>query len=333
MLKKIRHEIGRRYNAFKAVYDEYNLIIKHLGSSLRSKSLDKERAYLLMELHTIEKGLSLKEIKIGFGQPRVIHILNLTISYLKNFQDYTVLNYVLAPISEYISFHAKHNFKLNEQIFNTYNQVIKLKEKKLKNYGGGTLQVTKKEILKASEIDFETFAKNRFSIRNFTGKPVAPNKIYKALKIAEKTPSPCNRQPWKNYVVFDKRLISEIVTIQQGGRQFKDDLACIIVVTSSYTHFFGAEHHQPQVSGGMYAMSLIYALHSLGLGTISLNLGIAKKKLNAIYKILGITHDNSPILIIGIGDISEDLKVAYAERFDYEDYTVVFESSKSIKTT
>ena len=75
----------------------------------------------------------------------------------------------------------------------------------------------------------------------------------------------------------------------------------------------------------MYAMSLLYALHSFGLGTIPLNLGIARNRLNEIHNVLNIGHENSTIVIVGVGEISEKLKVAYAERFDFMDYTVIFE--------
>lgn len=325
MLRKIRQKIGKRWNAFKVAHTNYSVLVDYFGSSEKEKSKEKETAFLLMELHVIEKGLSLKDIRIGFGQPKVLHVLKLTISYLKTYNDYSLLNYILTPIHEYIQFHQDNQFDLDQKILDDYKYLNTLKQNNLKDYQGGTVMVTKAEIIQAAAIDFEKFSKYRFSIRNFTGKDVSREKIYQALHIAEKTPSPCNRQPWKNYMVFDKALIDKVITLQQGGRQFKNDLSCIIVVTSSYNHFFGSEQHQPHVSGGMYAMSLIYALHSMGLGTIPLNLGIAKDRLNQIHELLNIGFENAPILIVGIGDISDNLKVAYAERFDYKDYTVVIE--------
>jgi nitroreductase len=325
MLGKIRHTIGKRWNTFRTVYHEYFILIKHLGSNERINNKDKERAFLLMELHTIEKGLSLKDIKIGFGQPKVKHILKLAAEFISKYQDYSILNYVLPPISEYINFHKEHNFLLGADIESEYNSLISKKDINHKEYGGGTIEVTKKDILNAGNIDFEKFSKFRFSIRNFTGKEIPREKIYKALQMAQKTPSPCNRQPWRNYVVFNRELIDKVISVQQGGRQFKNDLDCIIVVTSGYHNFFGTEYHQAHVSGGMYAMSLIYALHSQGLGTVPLNLGISRQKLIEIHRLLGISYGNAPIMIVGVGDIADNLKVAYAERFDYKDYTIVFE--------
>ncbi|MGV9003541.1 nitroreductase family protein [Flavobacterium sp.] len=324
MLKTIRHQLGRRWNALKLATFQYQILSKHFGSSEKSKSQEKERAFLLMELHVIEKGLSLKDIRLGFGQPKVTHVLELTIQYLKKYNDYSILNYVLTPIKEYLDFHQSNDFAVSEIISNNYKMLLEKDALNNKKYGGGTVTVTKKDIVEASNIDFERFSKNRFSIRNFTGNDVPKEKIFKALQIAQKTPSPCNRQPWKNYVIFNKDLIDQVITLQQGGRQFKNDLSCIILVTSGYTHFFGSENYQPHVSGGMYSMSLIYALHSLGLGTIPLNLGIDKSRLKQIHTLLNISFENAPILIIGIGEISDELKVAYAERFDYQDYTTIY---------
>jgi nitroreductase len=325
MIQFIRLKIGKRWNALKMAYQHYNSLVSYFGSSDKYKTKEKERAFLLMELHVIEKGLSLKDVRVGFGIPKVRHVLKLAIEFFNKYDDYTLLNYVLAPITEYIDFHNASNFEIDSKIAKDYDLLKKMKIDNQNKYNGGTKNVTKKEILHYSNIDFKNFANYRFSIRNYTGESVDREKIEQAFIIAQKTPSPCNRQPWNNFLVYDKNLIDKIITLQQGGRQFKNDLSCIILVTSTYNHFYGSEHYQPQVSGGMYAMSLIYALHSLGLGTIPLNLGIDKSKIDKIYNLLGVGFENAPILIIGVGDISEYIKVAFAERFDYKDYTTIFE--------
>jgi nitroreductase len=177
------------------------------------------------------------------------------------------------------------------------------------------------DILKHTNMDFEDFFSHRFSIRNYSGAKIDENLIRKALEISEKTPSQCNRQPWYNAVVSNKDLIDQLISLQQGGRQFKNDISHAVVVCGKYTHFYGSEHHQPFVSAGMYAMSLLLAFHSLGLGAIPLNLGIDIKRINKIQKLLDLPDGCFPVLIVGVGDINEEIKVAFAERFKYTEYT------------
>lgn len=141
------------------------------------------------------------------------------------------------------------------------------------------------------------------------------------MEIAEYTPSACNRQPWRNHIFFDKKKIIEILDFQTGARQFKNDLACVILVTSSVNSFSISEYHQHYVNGGLYAMNLIFALHSLGLGTVPLNMGLDYKKLKRLKDYCEIKDDEAPILMIGVGDISDDFYVAESKRFPYHEYT------------
>ena len=77
--------------------------------------------------------------------------------------------------------------------------------------------------------------------------------------------------------------------------------------------FLYYEPFQQYVDGGMYAMNLVNAFHSLGLGTIPLSCGFVHSKL-ARLKRFGIPEQESPILIIGIGNLEDKVKVAVSTR-------------------
>lgn len=63
--------------------------------------------------------------------------------------------------------------------------------------------------------DFLEFAKNRFSVRKYSDKPVEQEKIEKILEAARLAPTACNYQPQKIYVVTSKEkreALAEVCT-------------------------------------------------------------------------------------------------------------------------
>ena len=314
----LRHIIGKRYNAFNWLSSEFRFLVKHLGSSDKEKTKEKFEASLIIESHIIEKGLSFRNVKIGFGEIKIITLLDNLLNYYKSYHDKKFVIYILSPIKEYIDFQKGKGHE-NADIIKKYELMHSLiQPTEFKINGGGAFNTSRAEIHRNALIDFESFVNNRFSIRDFSDKPVDIELVKKAIKIATRTPSACNRQPWKVHLFVSKNKIIEILDYQTGARQFKDQIGCAILVTSSYNYFFGGEFHQPYVNGSLYAMTLIYALHSLGLGTIPLNMGFTYKKLKKLKEIIDIEDNEVPVLLIGIGNIPDQLNVAYSQRFDYK---------------
>lgn len=119
----------------------------------------------------------------------------------------------------------------------------------------------------------------------------------------------------------NKENVLKILDIQTGARQFKEQVSAVVVIASTATAFSITEAHQPYLNGGLYAMNLMLAFHSLGIGTIPLNLGIDNNKLSVLKKQIGMRNDSLPVLMLAIGQIPESLKVACSKRFSYTEYT------------
>jgi len=321
IIKQLRHFGGKLYNGFtwaKWLFHEFKLLVANLGSSNNEKSKEKFKARLMITGHIIEKGLSLKDVRAGFGEEKIIDLLDNLQKYYFRYGDVNFATYMLVIIKEYIDFN-KTKGHMNSAIIKKNDELNILINPDFSTLKGGVKKITKKQIYDKALIDFEAFVNTRFSIRNFSEEPVNIELVKKAIKIAGKTPSACNRQPWKVHLFVSKKSINKILDYQTGARQFKEQIGCAILVTCSYNSFFGGEYHQPYVNGGLYAMTLIYALHSLGLGTIALNMGFVYKKLDKLHEIIDIKKDEVPILLIGVGNIPEQLNVACSERFNYRD--------------
>ncbi len=248
---------------------------------------------------------------------------NLDLHYTRYKED-ELLFFVLSIIEEYIRFNSQ-NGVVNDEISLKYKHLNSIPI--MVNYDylkGSTMTVTREMIQKNGAVNYLDFVKSRYSIRNFTGEEVDRQLVCKALEIARFTPSACNRQPWGNHVFFNKKKISEILNYQTGARPFGEDITCLILITSRYGSFFNEEYHQPYINGGMYAMNLLFALHSTGLGTVSLNLGFKQEKFNELTYLCNMQESELPILLIGVGVIPEELKVARSKRFNYKEYTTFY---------
>ncbi len=321
---KLRRYFGLRAFTFIELLNEYFILIKHMGTAHNLyEDKDKLKARIVMNAHSIEKGLSLKNIKLGYGKPKILMLLKDLSHYYELFKDEQLLVFCLSIIKSYIEYNKSHGVE-DKDIINAYNKtenLLTVKKEELDYLNGGYFKTSKEKIHKYAKIDYLNFVKNRHSIRNFTGNKIDTELINKALEIATFTPSACNRQPWGNHIFLDKNKIEQIIEFQTGARQFKDGLACVILVTSKYSSFFGGEYHQPFVNGGLYAMNLMFALHSLGLGTTPLNMGFTAKKLKKLKNICEIEDNEAPIVLIGVGEIAEELSIATSSRFKYSDYT------------
>lgn len=67
-------------------------------------------------------------------------------------------------------------------------------------------------------------------------------------------------------------IIDRLLSIQNGNNGFGNDIPVLLVVNTCLDAFQDEkERRQPYISGGMFAMSIIYALHARGLATCCLN--------------------------------------------------------------
>lgn len=312
-----------RYRALKLVIPEYHRLKCYFGGVNTYEDQQKLRFLVIKEVHVIEKGLSLQNCRPGFGIPKVLNLLNKIRIFAEKFEDQELMVFSLSVVKRYVEFNRKFD-SLDPEIEKQFIQLEKFATKwdVYANLCGGETRVKKIEIESASNIPFFDFVKSRHSVRTFTGEPVNKEQLTKAIEMASFTPSACNRQPWGVFVFTKKENIIKILDIQTGARQFKENVGALIIVTSTMKAFFGGENNQWFINGGMYSMSLIYAIHSLGLGCIPLNMGIPQESIDKIWAIGHIDSSQVPVLLIAVGHLPNEFNVAKSCRFPVNSYTV-----------
>lgn len=313
----VTDNVVTRSRLLNEIWYHYCRFCRNTGQIGMAKKESKYAADLRIRVHAIEKGLSMPHPRVGFGEKKVKDILQRVDYYKSHFEHMDLLSETKAILDSYFKFNANNNHN-NEQLQARYLQL--LANVNVGGYEGGTYTVNKEKITEAGVIDFESFAKSRFAVRDFSDKPVDIDIIKRALEIAEKAPSACNRQPWRVYVYRGNKK-NDLLAWQGGCNGFYEGIDTAILVACNVESYFLHEITLPYVDGGLYAMTLMYALHSQGLGSIPLTCGQMSSKLKVLYRRYDIRDNEVPVVIIGVGNLKEKFEVAVSNRYDYKTYT------------
>jgi len=271
------------------------------------------KAILTKNYHAIEKAMALPSPRPSFGQQSGIidKCIDDCESYIRLFGSDSLTKTTYDVLREY-----------RDRFGKGYDRV----ERFLREHSdlhddtctGGTAPFTPSDI--PSGIDGRFFA-TRHSIRQFGKNPVADETIRSAVHHALLgTPSVCNRQPAKAYVFTDPTEKSQLLALQNGNKGFGHDASHLIIVTSDLQSFVDiGERNQCWVSGGMFAMSLVYALHAQRIATCCLNWDVLPENDKALHSLANIPPSEVIVMMIAVGSYPEHLTVARSERKNVND--------------
>jgi nitroreductase len=243
------------------------------------------------------------------------------ISLLEQYSDrYDWDEVSLVALNTLVSYY-QFNLERGHENADVYSRLTQLKtgaeETRNKILEGGVLPVKRQDIHEAVNLNFRNFVSSRYSIRHFGAEEVPLIIIQEAVLIALKTPSVCNRQTWKVHVFSDEDLKQKVLSYQNGNRGFGHLANKVLIVTSDLSYFLDAcERNQGFIDGGLFSMSLIYALHSLGVGTCCLNWATTYKQDIALRQNVAIPNSEVIIMMIAVGSLPESFNVANSARRD-----------------
>ncbi|MBQ1841901.1 MAG: nitroreductase [Bacteroidales bacterium] len=299
---KANRAMRNDWKAFKKLQKRYNASLNN------EKDRVKQRYLLLRETHTIEKGMSLRNPRKGFGKGKAMHLIEGVQAYKDRFGFDGFMEYPIRVLRSYINYTEASGVEIPD-IKKMFGEIdIALSGSKVEDC---VLTLSKEECSGVGK-DFEALLNSRHSIRYFKDEPVGKELIDKALRMASRTPSACNRQAWRTHV-YSGRRAHALLQWQGGCRGFEDEIGTAILVTADLRAFLYYEQGQAYIDGGLYAMNLINALHSEGLGTIPLSCGFTFEKLESL-KEFGVPEYEVPILIIGTGVMEDMVKVPVSDR-------------------
>lgn len=295
------------------IYD-YKRYVRFSGTAALNKQ-DHMKAFLIKEYHAIEKGLALRHPKPGFGTARISRLIDVLKTYLDKFNADATTDITLSALEQYLDFNNGFNIDSSSNLDEIRKLLAKNKDRSSDNLGG-IKSVSRSDIFSAVNFDYSNFVKSRFSTRDFSDVKVSNDLLLQAIDDARYTPSVCNRQAWKVYVVdSDNSLLRDkFLSVQNGNRGFGEYISSLLVITGKLSSFFDYERNQVFVDGGMFSMSLLLALHAKGLGTCCLNTSYTAERNEEFKKVIDIDEDSVPIMFIAVGHLKESYNVAISQR-------------------
>ena len=122
------------------------------------------------------------------------------------------------------------------------------------------------------------------------------------MRSAIRTPSVCNRQPWRVHAYYDRETIEKVLECQNGNRGFGQLIPCVLLVSVDLSCFEGSiERYQSWIDGGMFSMTLIYALHALSLGAVALNWSASAEQDIRLRNTVPFPDSERIIMLVGVG--------------------------------
>lgn len=272
----------------------------------RNKSPLQLTSELLFQYHKLEKGLVMPGPKRFFGEEPANAVLNLlTIWHSKNMPQTDPI--YLGALE---TLHAYQKRLISESL-DTDDKIVSSLRSFLHNYPIRTAALTTPQSLvnintsEQENINLQLFtqlANARRSVRSFSSREVPSTKIKQAVKLAQLSPSACNRQPCRVYLIKDEARKKALLALQNGNRGFGHLIPILAVITSDSGAFLNAsERHEPYLDGGLFSMSFMYALTSQDLATCCLNWCASPDQNKRLREILPLTDSEQVLMFMAIG--------------------------------
>ncbi|WP_025761928.1 nitroreductase family protein [Dyadobacter tibetensis] len=318
-----------RINLLRAYLHDAERFLYHSSMLQYDNQGIKLVATIIRNYHVIEKGLTMPETRLGFGQDRMLQLIDQCIRYISYFdRNDEQIKHASQVIAEYITFHEENNYQLNKAIISKYNDLI-LKYGRID--ASSQISISREDYFAKTNKSFLEFSSSRSSIRNYCNEEIPIQKITDSIDIARNTPSACNRQTSRVYVYTDKQQISKILEIQGGNRGFGHLANKLIIMTAELGVFNSvSERNQAFIDGGMYAMNILYSLHYHQVAGCILNCSTDPKKDKELRRVCGIKESEVFIAMISCGIPPKTFKIASSKRFSM-DYMTTYIPSIRIK--
>lgn len=250
--------------------------------------------HITKQYHRIEKGLSLPEPRRPFGAAVRSSLENLMATGVVTTED----DHYRMPAQDALAALSRWNdhHEINDQV--------------------SPASPRERTSIEMAREDLESFFKSRHSVRDFDRTAtVDAEDLRFAVEMASTTPSVCNRQTWRAHLYTDPDQMRDVLAHQSGNTGFGHTAAGVFVVTSDVRLFAGSgERNQPWVDGGMFAMSVVLALHGRGIATCMLNWSKGNAASDALRATADIPDHEHVIALVAFGHPREGHRVARSMR-------------------
>ncbi|MGY1425108.1 nitroreductase family protein [Lysobacter sp. A289] len=271
--------------------------------------------------HRLEKSLSFRNRRAGAGVTAAEDLVRFLQKYGvadtdRGFQELVSLKVLSDFVAEL------------PQADEKFSSVVEFSQQNCPKPGlpGGVMEKTASFLTTGKLDEPEKFFFTRYSVRDFSSKRVEFGVVERAIELAMKSPSVCSRQAWHVYYSESRETIDKTLAYQNGSKGFGHEVPGLFIVCVDLNAFDTAgERYQHWIDGGMFAMSLIWALHSLGVSSCCLNWSKGVRDDIALRRATNIKGEHTITTLLAVGYANEHLRVCQSARRPVSDILTILE--------
>lgn len=292
------------------LYLEHSIVFNQSG-------LNKKECQIILDYHSVEKGLLFKKTKPRFAQQRIVNLHpSLALEEIKNNVSRSQIRVAYQVMCEYYELHQNMAVDISDYFTQTQYQNYKniLGDAYTTKFKGA-IDYHKDDFYAPVNADFATFSHSRRSVREYTGELVSNSLIQQAITLALNTPSVCNRQACKVYLLEDKARIDKLLTIQGGLTGYTQNINQVLLLTVDRNYFYTVgERNQFYIDGGMFLMNMLYALHFYKIANCPANWGKLIQEEKTLAGIVDLPESEKIICVVPIGIAKDEFRVTLSQR-------------------
>lgn len=289
-------------------YDIYRFV--RFSGTLRTRTHVPTRAALMTKYyHMVEKGLALPNPRPGFGAEMT---RDLGIQMIEAIQDNVCRDEIRLSadaLESYLDFNVQNGSPSPPHVAQTVQDV---------RSAGIPASGSALRLLGAPKDEGQdklAFLQSRSSVRTFGEGAVPADVLLKATRAAQFAPCVCNRQASRVYFLTSDQQKRAALGYQKGNRGFGDTAAVIAIITVDIAEMLEpTERYQHWIDGGLFAQNFLLAIHAQGYGACPLNWSAPITRDIGIRKLGYIPDSESIIMMVAIGTLNTEYKVARSER-------------------
>lgn len=277
---------------------------------------------ILLKVHSLEKGMCLP-LQRPFGYEKCKDLIDYLTTYKNLGYDLKTTAYQMgnAIIEKWLNLYKNNGWPETDNylIIKSYlkNSPMEIDKRIIV----GCKVHIKPEII--SENNFANVINSRYSVRDFSKKPLAEADVIECVEMAIKAPTACNRQMCKIYSIKNNTSKDLLTKELHGTGGFNISTVNYFVVTFDLAAFdFYGERNQGYLNSGLVAMNFANALHNKGIGSCFMQLGNTFDEEKRIKRTIGIPENERIAVILGTGYYKDESVIPCSCRKTVEEVLV-----------
>ncbi len=277
----------------------------------RVHSPNQSSSLLRRNIHGLEKGLLMRPRRDVFATDYILDTVLCYEKVYKNGESTSEVSWAHDVLKEYFEIVRPH------PVVDKARELFESVPSPHASTGNNKTPYVR-DLDQPTPVDFsalQSLSMRRRSVRWFEQRPVSRDEIDKAVSLAGQSPSACNRQPFCFLICDTSKDAATVAAMAMGTAGYSENIPALIVVVGRLCDYFSErDRHLIYIDASLAVMSLVYALETLGIGSVCINWPDIDERERKIQETLNLRPYERVIMLLGIGYPARDGKVAYSEK-------------------